>query len=1015
MGILARVLPLIFLLLALSAEAQRQAVAIEEGKARLLQSIIDNTTWPGQEGFEHYLLGVYGQDRNLLQALNSSMPAASISGKAVVVEVFGSLSEARSAQVLVLAPSENINLTAIRQAMQGSQTLIVTDGAGDQENIMVNFTRPSPTRLSIEINGSNIVSAGLSPSKDLLLFGGSKLDLAEVYEETEAELARARQVAAEQQSKLDEQRQLLTAQGSVIERQRAQMEANQEELSALEEQLSGIEQLLAVSENRLLENSADLVEKEAVLAQKEASIASYSERIERNLQLLEDQKEAISEKERQIAEQDTVLMKQLGTIQNQRFILIAAATVLIVVLFLIGVIFRGYRSKHRLALQLEGKTLELGVANEKLVQLTEAKSLFLSSMSHEIRTPMNGVIGMAELLEGTDLTTQQSEYVSLIIKSADTLLGLINDILDFSKIEAGRLDLESIDFNLREVLGDTLQTLSLRANEKGLELTFHIPPDIPQTLTGDPLRLRQVMVNLVGNAIKFTEAGEVGVDVQLESVSGAAARVMFEVRDTGIGISRAQQEKIFTAFGQADSSTTRQFGGTGLGLAISRQLVEMMGGEMAVRSELGTGSTFSFGVDFQLPDEPLPEALQPEELQGLKALVVDDNATNRMILEELLVNWGMTACAVNSGEAALAELDKAEETGHAFAIALLDVMMPNMDGFELAAHIRQRPAQQSMRILMLSSAGRSNTEGIRERLDISRVLLKPVKQSDLQGAMTQALGGTTTPVEKKVHEIPEDLQPRRILLVEDNPVNQKVAVELLGRRSHRVEVVHNGQEAVDAVARQSFDLVLMDVHMPVMDGLTATRIIREREHDSGRHLPIIALTAGATVEDRENSLAVGMNGFVTKPFRAEELYEVVEGVAAQALGELCIDRASGSVQTVDPEVCLDWQGALRNLEGDEDFLLELSEMFLVQCPELLTAVEEAVSQEVGDDLRRAAHSLKGSSQVIGGKATAAAALRLENLGRDDNFVEAAPALRGLQGNLAELKVALAAALEKRDS
>ena len=1005
---LPRILPSLLLALALSVHAAPEGITIEDGKVNLLQSILFNTTWPEEDEIDRFILGLYGRDRELLRVLKMEMTNFKVREKSVVVTVYASLSAARAAHILVLTPSVNSKLAEIDRELHQSQTLIVSDGASDKRNIMVNFTHPSETRLSFEINRSNIVYAGLNLSKDMLLFGGSKLDLAAIYEETEAELVRAKATATEQKRQLEEQ-------GNTIERQRSEVAANQRELATLEQQLAGINNVLEESENRLNKNAAALVEKENVLAEKEAHIESYSQRIQRNLQRLEAQQEAIGEQERRIAEQSTVLIKQVSTIKNQRFVLIAAAAVLLLVMSLVVVIFRGYRSKHRLALKLEGKTRELGVANEKLVQVTEAKSRFLSAMSHEIRTPMNGVIGMAELLEGTDLTTQQSEYVSLIIKSADTLLGLINDILDFSKIEAGRLDLEAIPFDLRDVLGDTVQTLALRANEKGLELTFHIPPDVPDRLIGDPLRLRQVMVNLVGNAIKFTEQGEVAVDLQLDSTSDCAARVRFEVRDTGIGISEAQQKKIFKAFGQADSSTTRQFGGTGLGLAIACQLTEMMGGAMAVRSETGKGSAFSFCADFRLPDEPGPAALQPEELRGLAALVVDDNSTNRMILEELLLSWGMSACVVSSGEKALAELERAESAGTHIALALLDVMMPNMDGFELAARIRQRSAQQGMRILMLTSAGRSDTEGIRERLDISRVLLKPIKHSDLQTAITDALGVTSASIEKKSHRVPADLIPRKVLLVEDNPVNQLVAEELLGKRGHSVEVVHNGAEAVDAVAREPFDVVLMDVHMPVMDGLAATRIIREREHGSGRHVPIVALTAGATVEDRENSLSAGMDNFVTKPFRAEELFRAVEGVPAQVLGERPIDDGGGQKPLAGHEPCLDWPGALRNLEGDEDFLCELSEMFLAQCPALLAAVEEAVSRQEGDELRRAAHSLKGSSQVIGGQATAAAALLLENLGRDENFGEVVPALHGLRGNLAELKVALLAALHERDA
>ena len=1041
-----------FLALALFATAAPEQVSIAEGKTRLLEAILDNTTWPQEQKIDRFIIGLYGRNQALLRALKRKVPDWTVRGRPVVVTQFDSLEAARAAHILLLSRSKNSQLVEIDRALHQSHTLIVTDSAEDQSHVMVNFTHPSETLLSFEINRSNIVYAGLQLSKKILLFGGTELDAATIYRETEAELVRAKAIATQQNAQLAAQQKLLDEQKSTIAKQRQQVTANTAELEKLEQQLEGVqatlkenESKLSDSENKLRENAATLSEKESILAEKEAYIASYSTKIEKNLQRLEDQQAEINKQERRIAEQNSVLARQVNTIENQRFILSASVAALLLVLSLIVIIFRGYRSKHRIAMQLEGKTRELEAANAQLVQMTEAKSRFLSTMSHEIRTPMNGVIGMAELLEGTELTTQQREYLSLIIKSADTLLGLINDILDFSKIEAGGLELEAIAFNVRDILGDTLQSLGLRAAACGLELTYHIPPEIPERLIGDPLRLRQIVVNLVGNAIKFTKAGEVVVDLTLESLTGNGARVVFEVRDTGAGIPEQQQQKIFEAFGQADSSTTRQFGGTGLGLAIAAQLVEMMGGKIAVSSEPGRGSTFSFGADFDLPEGPTTVPLEQASLRGQPALVVDDNSTNRMILNELLLNWGMVVSVVDSGDAALAELDRAETEGRSFAVALLDVMMPAMDGFELAARIRERPQLADMRILMLTSAGRSDQEALRVKLDISRILLKPVKHSDLLAAITDALGTTTVEGGVTAPDVPpETIAPRRVLLVEDNPVNQKVAQDLLARRGHRVELAQNGQEAVAAVSRGGFDIVLMDVHMPVMDGLTATRTIREQEHGSDVHLPITAMTAGATTQDREQCFAAGMDNFVTKPFRADELYRAVESVSAAGQIETAPEEQPPShITPPDPQIapqqgapesrdgsgeggaphaspatenedqpCLDWESALQKLEGDEELLLELSEMFLEQCEPLLAAIEEAIVSAQAQELRRAAHTLKGSAQVIGGRAAAAAALVLENIGRDEQLGAAGPALDELQVKVVELRQALAAARQR---
>lgn len=1011
---LLQILPATLLALALSVQAQRDVVTLEDAKVTQLGAVFDNITWPDEADIDQFILGVFGYDQLLLDALRKQRDNLAVRGKPVTVEVFDSLKAARAAHMLVLPPSRIRDLADIAQALQGSHTLIVTDGASDKEHIMVNFTLTSKNRLGFEINASNITRAGMTPSRELLLFGGSKLDIAQIYEQSEAELAEARAMAAEQQLELEKQRRLLAEQEDTIQRQRVEVAANQRKLASLQGQLSGVQQRLTQSQDRLDANAAELEEKETILAEKEAYIDSYSQRIERNLKRLENQQQAIEAQERKIVEQNAVLSRQLSTIENQRFILMAIGAVLLLVLALIGLILRAYRSKHRLTLQLESKTRELGVANEKLVQLTEAKSRFLSTMSHEIRTPMNGVVGMAELLDGTELSEQQREYVSLILKSADTLLGLINDILDLSKIEVGRLDLESIPFSPGEVIADTLQTLALRANEKDLELTFHLPPDIPDWVLGDPLRLRQVMVNLVGNAIKFTEAGEVDVDLQLVSAAGQQVRIRFEVRDTGIGISEAQQAKIFQAFDQADASTTRRFGGTGLGLAISAQLVQLMGGQLAVRSEMGRGSTFYFEADFEVSDEAVPEALQPDELQGLRVLVVDDNRTNRMILDELLNNWGMSPCVVDGAEAALAALERAEEEGSPFAAALLDVMMPDVDGFELAARVRRRPAQHALRILMLTSAGTAIGEAKRRELAISRVLMKPVKHSDLLAALTDALG-VARAADSASPLSGAGVAPRKVLLVEDNPINRKVAMELLGKRGHQVEVAGNGAEAVDAVASQAFDVVLMDQHMPVMDGLTATRTIRQQEQGSGRHVHIVALTAAATVEDRENSLAAGADGFVSKPFRAAALFGAVEGAAAEVLAHVQPDVATEPAAPDEQLPCLDWQGALQNLEGDEELLNELAEMFLKQYPGMLNTVEAAVSKQAAAELQRAAHALKGSAQLIGGRATAASALTLENIGRGGDLSAALSALHELQQNLERLKTALHAALPERET
>jgi len=1005
-------IPLLVLAMATCAPAQdEELVTVADAKSRLVLAVLRNSTWPDEERIDEFLIGVYGEAPDLLEALRRDATRARPRDKPVTVTRIDDLTGAARSHILLLMPEMNDRLAELRQRFNGTDTLLVTDGAEDRANIMMNFTYPSPDRVAFEISVRNMIAEGLKPSREVLLFGGDKVDLAEVYVNTEERLAEASALVEQQQLRLEEQ-------SETIARQLEEMAKNRRELAAFQAQLSGVQRLLEDSVAQIGVNARELKEKEQVLADKEANIAAYTQRIEENQQRLDDQRRrleaqqaSIASQERQIEEQETVLVTQLSTIEIQKYFLIGTASGLMLVSLLIVLTFRAYRSKHNIAVQLEAKTGELEVANEKLLEVTEAKSSFVSTMSHEIRTPMNGVIGIAELLEGTKLTAQQEEYVSLILKSADTLLGLINDILDFSKIEAGHLELEAIPFSIREVLGDTLQTLALRANEKGLELTLHIPPEIPDWLVGDPLRLRQVLVNLVGNAIKFTETGEVAVALS-GSASEVGVNLRFEVRDTGIGITEAQQRKIFEAFSQADSSTTRQFGGTGLGLSIAGQLVQMMGGELAVRSVAGQGSTFFFTISLPISEAPEPVPLPSPLLTGRRVLVVDDNETNRRILEEMVSNWGMQVHSAASGAEALSHLEQAAATAEAADIVLLDVMMPEMDGLEVATRIRQQPAMADLRIVMLTSAGRPHAEELRERLDVSQVLLKPTKQSKLLEAVTAALGHGGENFAAKSDSTTETGRELRILLAEDHPVNRRVATEMLSRRGHRVEVAANGREAVEMSSREEFDVILMDVHMPVMDGLTATRLIREREHGSGSHVPILAVTAGATLEDRENCLSAGMNGFVSKPFRAEELLRSLEDLAAGDGATAVVPPAVADVEPEDEEPCLDWNAALRNLDGDEAFLRDLGEMFLEQYPAALEAIADAVERGAGEELAHAAHTLKGSSRVVGARATAAAALDLEDLGRAGRVDEAGEMLERLRGRLAELNDALAAELER---
>jgi signal transduction histidine kinase/AmiR/NasT family two-component response regulator/HPt (histidine-containing phosphotransfer) domain-containing protein len=659
--------------------------------------------------------------------------------------------------------------------------------------------------------------------------------------------------------------------------------------------------------------------------------------------------------------------------------------------------------------ELELANAQLREAKDTAEETTRAKSDFLANMSHEIRTPMNGIIGMTELTLDTTLTSAQRGYLGMVKASADSLLTIINDILDFSKIEAGKFDLDPIGFNLRDGLADMVKTLALRAHQKELELAFHVAADVPDSVIGDPGRLRQIILNLLGNAIKFTDRGEVVLRVSLESWSEGEALLHFAIADTGIGIPAEKQKLIFEAFSQADTSTTRTYGGTGLGLTICSRLVEMMKGSIWVESEPGKGSTFQFTTQLGVEADPAIRSEVPEwvSLEALSVLVVDDNQTSRLILQETLTAWHMSPTAVDSAEKALVAMEHAYEEGTPFSLVLLDCHMPEMDGFSLADKIRHSPHLSKATIMMLTSGGRGSDMNRCRELGIAAYLIKPIKQSELMDSILRALNLNETAVDQPDEEAltsPKGTRELRILLAEDNEINQLLALRLLERQGHSVVIVGNGREALDAVAVERFDVVLMDVQMPKMGGFEATDAIRVQERKSGGRLPIIAMTANAMKGDHERCLEAGMDGYVSKPVQAAKLYEEIERVIP-AFVELT-GQTNGLASAEHYEEAFDVAAALAHASGDEELFSEVIELFLVSCPRLMSNIKNAITSEDSEALGFAVHTLKGVVGNFWAQAALEATERLEIIAAKNGLTDLELPLATVEAQIARLSEAL---------
>ncbi len=942
-----------------------------------------NVEWQSEENIPSFNFKVISADNKTIQELINLSAAKTLRGKPIRVSSSSTLTGTSGLQLIYVAKDKANEIPSIFEQVEGKNILLITDNYSNKRLVMINFYDTEQGTIKFEINKANIINQRILIKEDMILLGGTQIDVAALYREGQQSLLSLQKHTSELESNLKKLESVIAEKTKEVELQKASLAQQSQKIQEQQKVLASQNAEFEKQVTELAAQKQAISEQQKIFEGKNIELNKLKGDLDRGKSTLKSLNESIEKQRAELNAKSKIVTEQGATINRQQNYLYFFLVIILLAILLVISIYQGLKHKQKVS-------EELALAKEAAEAATIAKSQFLATMSHEIRTPMNAIIGLSNLVLKTELDVKQLDYLTKIERSAHILLGIINDILDFSKIEAGKLNIESTDFNLYEVMDTVSNLVSQKAQEKGLEFLIHVAPEVPEALVGDSLRITQVITNYCSNAVKFTEAGEIVVNAELESIEGGKAKIRFSVSDTGIGLTPEQTSKIFQSFSQADSSTSRKYGGTGLGLAISKSLAKLMGGDVWVESEIGKGSKFYFSAVMGIQKEKKNDEYIPSvDLRDLKVLICDDNETARQILKEMMASFGFIAAVSKSGIEAMEILQANKE--HPFNLVLMDWQMPDMNGLEVSKMILQNENIPKPTIIMITSFGREKIAEEAWKVGIKAFLNKPVSYSMLFDTIMEVFGkdvrtkrGGVSKGLRYSKEI-EKIRGAYILLVEDNEINQQVAKELLSDSGFIIDIAGNGMEAVGKVASSGnpskYDVVLMDLQMPEMDGYTATKEIRKmHEYDA---LPIIAMTADAMSGIREQCLSAGMQDYITKPIDPDEVFgklsrwiqEDVHRVVPQIPTP---ERTSTDITIELPEFSsLDVKDGMIRVMGKKHLYVELLNKFVSSNAGSYEELIAAMHAQDQEKAVRIVHTVKGVAGNLGAKNLQAVAAKLE--------------------------------------